>query len=232
MVSNYFHRKCNLDMMHYGHMNAFRLARSLGTHLIVGVNSDKSITECKGAPLTNDEERLAMVKGCKFVDEVLPDCPYIMSEEYLSWVIEEYNVDYVIHGDDPCIVNGKDVYETAKKTGKFKSIPRTEGISTTDIVGRMVLMSKDHHCDTMATDAPGKDREGNPLLCEQSKFLTTSRLLRLFSAGMKSPKPGAKIIYIDGAWDMFHCGHVAMLEAAKKVSVYGHITILVFKHII
>lgn len=208
------------DMMHYGHMNAFRLARSLGTHLIVGVNSDKSITECKGAPLTNDEERLAMVKGCKFVDEVLPDCPYVMSEEYLNWVIKEYNVDYVIHGDDPCIVNGKDVYETAKKTGKFKSIPRTEGISTTDIVGRMVLMSKDHHCDTMATDAPGKDREGNPLLCEQSKFLTTSRLLRLFSAGMKSPKPGAKIIYIDGAWDMFHCGHVAMLEAAKKRGDY------------
>lgn len=209
----YFHK----DMMHYGHMNAFRLARSLGTHLIVGVNSDKSITECKGAPLTNDEERLAMVKGCKFVDEVLPDCPYIMSEEYLSWVIKEYNVDYVIHGDDPCIVNGKDVYEAAKKSGKFKSIPRTEGISTTDIVGRMVLMSKSHHCDTLSADMLGKDREGNSLLCEQSKFLTTSRLLRLFSAGMKSPKPGAKIIYIDGAWDMFHCGHVAMLEAAKKV---------------
>ena len=57
------------DMMHYGHMNAFRLARSLGTHLIVGVNSDASIKECKGAPLMNDDERLTMVKGCKFVGE-------------------------------------------------------------------------------------------------------------------------------------------------------------------
>jgi cytidyltransferase-like protein len=57
------------DMMHYGHMNAFRLARSLGTHLVVGVNSDKSITECKGAPLMNDDERMTMVKGCKFVGE-------------------------------------------------------------------------------------------------------------------------------------------------------------------
>jgi ethanolamine-phosphate cytidylyltransferase len=59
------------DMMHYGHMNAFRLARSLGTHLVVGVNSDKSITECKGAPLMDDDERLAMVKGCKFVGETV-----------------------------------------------------------------------------------------------------------------------------------------------------------------
>ena len=32
------------DMMHYGHMNAFRLGKSLGTHLIVGVKSDESIT--------------------------------------------------------------------------------------------------------------------------------------------------------------------------------------------
>ena len=115
------------DMMHYGHMNAFRLARSLGSHLVVGVNSDKSITECKGAPLMNDEERLAMVKGCKFVDEVVPDCPYVMSEEYLDWVMKTYKIDYVIHGDDPCIVNGKDVYESAKKAGNFQSIPRTEG---------------------------------------------------------------------------------------------------------
>lgn len=115
------------DMMHYGHMNAFRLARSLGTHLVVGVNSDASIKECKGAPLMNDDERMTMVKNCKFVDEVVPDCPYIMSEEYLEWIIKTYNIDYVIHGDDPCIVNGKDVYESAKKAGKFQSIPRTEG---------------------------------------------------------------------------------------------------------
>lgn len=36
------------DMMHYGHMNAFRQGRSLGTKLIVGVNDDESITACKG----------------------------------------------------------------------------------------------------------------------------------------------------------------------------------------
>ena len=57
------------DLFHYGHANAFRQGLALGTYLVVGVNDDVSITECKGAPLCNDEERLAMVRGCKFVDE-------------------------------------------------------------------------------------------------------------------------------------------------------------------
>lgn len=37
-----------------------------------------------------------------------------------------------------------DVYETAVKMGKYKTIPRTEGVSTTEIVGRMLLMQKKH----------------------------------------------------------------------------------------
>lgn len=32
------------DLMHYGHMNAFRQGKALGTHLVVGVNSDETIT--------------------------------------------------------------------------------------------------------------------------------------------------------------------------------------------
>ncbi len=212
------------DMMHYGHMNAFRLARSLGTHLIVGINSDSSITQCKGPPLLNHTERLTMVQSCKFVDEIIINCPYIMNEEYVNYILTEYDVDYIIHGDDPCIVDGKDVYETAKKVGKYQSIPRTEGVSTTDIVGRMLLLNKDHHHHSSNSNGSsnGNNRTGTGNcvpLCSNSKFLTTSRLLKLFSGDMKSPEKGMKIVYIDGAFDMFHPGHVSMLEAAKKVRV-------------
>lgn len=206
------------DLLHYGHMNAFRLGRSLGTYLVVGVNSDESITACKGAPLMNDQERLTMVESCKFVDQVVPGCPYIMTTEYVNYVIEKYNIDYVIHGDDPCIVDGKDVYAAAKKCGKYLSIPRTEGVSTTDIVGRMLLMTKEHHYHDGEVDSPREAPEPE-LLGRQSKFLTTSRMLRLFSAGTKSPTDDQRIIYMDGAWDMFHCGHVAILKAAKEVSL-------------
>ena len=195
------------DLMHYGHMNAFRLAKSLGTHLVVAINSDESITKCKGPPLMNDEERLSMVSACKFVDEVVPDCPYIMNKEYLDYVFDRYKIDYVIHGDDPCIVDGQDVYAAAKESGRFRSIPRTEFVSTTDIVGRMLLLTKEHHL-----------HGGNWVLGSQSKFLTTSRMLQLFSSDVKAPAKGMRIIYMDGAWDLFHPGHVAVLKAARAVS--------------
>ena len=41
--------------------------------------------------------------------------------------------------------DGRDAYGYVKSIGKFKVIKRTEGVSTTDIVGRMLLMTKEHH---------------------------------------------------------------------------------------
>ena len=134
------------DMMHYGHVNAFRQGRALGTHLVVGVNDDESITRCKGgAPVMNDSERMATIMGCRFVDEVVPRVPYVMNDEYVRWMIERYQIDFVVHGDDPCIVDGKDVYASAQALGKYRTIPRTEGVSTTEIVGRMLLLTTEHH---------------------------------------------------------------------------------------
>jgi len=197
------------DLMHFGHMNAFRLAKSLGTQLIVGVNSDESITECKGPPLMNDEDRMTMVQSCKFVDQVIPNCPYIMNQEYLDWVVREHKIDFVVHGDDPCIVDGKDVYATAKESGKFRTIPRTEGVSTTDIVGRILSLVKEN---PLSKDV---------ILGSQSKFLTTTRLLQLFSSNNPStPRRDMKVVYMDGAWDLFHPGHVAILKAAKEVRIF------------
>ena len=74
----------------------------------MGVNDDESITRCKGPPVMNDAERLAMVRGCKFVDEVVEKVPYVMSDEYVRWVMKTHNIDFVVHGDDPCIVDGRD----------------------------------------------------------------------------------------------------------------------------
>jgi ethanolamine-phosphate cytidylyltransferase len=221
-------------------MNAFRLGRSLGTYLIVGVNSDASITECKGPPLMDDQERLTMVKACKFVDEVIPDCPYIMDGEYINWIIETYKIDFVVHGDDPCIVNGKDVYEAAKAAGKFRSIPRTQGVSTTDIIGRMLILAQHPHfnnydvnnkdgsaSDIVKSESYGADDtilplvSSSTLLCHRSVFLTTSCIIRLFCDHNNSLRVAAiqklRTIYIDGSWDLFHPGHVAILEAARKV---------------
>jgi len=167
----------------------------------------------------NDQERLTAVEGCKFVDEVVPDVPYVMNAEYLDYVIKTYNIDYVVHGDDPCIVDGKDVYAAAKDSGKFQNIPRTEGVSTTDIVGRMLLMTKDHHKETLGDGhLASKDETG--MIGSTSKFLTTSRMIRHFSSGVKNPEEHMRVGYIDGAWDMFHAGHISILSRARDMCDY------------
>lgn len=205
------------DIMHYGHMNAFRLGHGLGTELVVGVNSDKTIAECKGAaPVLNDKERQTAVAGCRFVTEVVPEVPYVMTQEYLMNIIEKYNIDYVVHGDDPVIVNGKDVYAHVKAMGKYKSIPRTEGVSTTDIVGRMLLCTKEHH----VRSSPRNVAAETNLYNRSSSFYTTSSLLKAFSLKARPRGKNQRVVYMDGAWDMFHAGHAQILERARKLGDY------------
>ncbi|KAF3783508.1 Ethanolamine-phosphate cytidylyltransferase [Nymphaea thermarum] len=62
------------------------------------------------------------------------DAPYAITEEFMDKLFDEYRIDYIIHGDDPCLLlDGSDAYALAKKAGRYKQIKRTEGVSTTDM---------------------------------------------------------------------------------------------------
>jgi ethanolamine-phosphate cytidylyltransferase len=258
------------DLMHYGHANALRQAATLGDELVVGLVPDREILRCKGPPLLNEDERLELVESVKWVDEVLTGVPYDLTPEFLDELFTKHRIDYVIHGDDPCILpDGTDAYAYAKKSGRFRMIKRTEGVSTTDIVGRMLMcsrnnsrfvhpetrdltkmfsmgherdletesnqsydeedivqdineqMSKTEHVEQM-TDEPsgatprkaaGVELEARPITV--SRFMPTSRRIVQFSSGKVAP-PGSKIVYIDGAFDLFHVGHVEILKAARQ----------------
>ena len=212
------------DLMHFGHMNAFRQARALGDQLVVGVNSSATVAVCKGSPtVLTDEERQGAVSACRFVDEIVPASPYVMTAEYIQEMIVAKNIDFFVHGDDPCIVDGKDVYEAAKKAGRYRSFPRTEGISTTDILGRVLALSKEHHEPATIfkqTDAAQEhDTKNNAATyaCSKSQFLVTSHLMEAFRGPRSKPSDGQRIIYVDGSWDMFHAGHTSFLRKAKEL---------------
>ena len=131
------------DLFHYGHANALRQARALGDELIVGINMDEEIKQIKGPPVMNDWERQTMVSSVKWVTKVVTDVPYMMTPEYLDMIMTKYEIDFVVHGDDPCLMpDGSDVYAHVKKLGKYREVKRTEGVSSTDIVGRMLLCAR------------------------------------------------------------------------------------------
>eukprot|EP00798_Chlamydomonas_sp_ICE-L_P032543 gene32543-17260_t len=212
------------DMMHYGHANALRQAKAAGEVLVVGLIPDSEILRCKGPPVMDEKERTVLVEAIKWVDEVVQGVPYDLSPDFMQELFTKHKIDYVLHGDDPCLLpDGTDAYAHAKKLGRFKMIKRTEGISTTDIVGRMLtctrtnqLMADKPHelAKAFSLGEEGEMDDGNNSRTTLSRFLPTSRRLVQFSNG-RVPPEGARIVYIDGAFDCFHAGHVKILKAAK-----------------
>lgn len=249
------------DMMHYGHANALRQAKALGDVLVVGLIPDSEILRCKGPPVLNERERTLLVDAVKWVDEIVKGVPYDLSPEFVEELFTKHKIDYIIHGDDPCLLpDGTDAYAHAKKLGRFKMIKRTEGVSTTDIVGRMLTCTRANPHMTKEVDSQvhpltrsfsqghrggqGSNPSGERTLSPQnsskshtavpeeeveqqqpqtprdlrvgvSRFLPTSRRLVQFSEGQSAPE-GSTIVYIDGAFDVFHAGHVEILRLAKE----------------
>jgi ethanolamine-phosphate cytidylyltransferase len=166
-------------------------ARSLGDYLIVGIHTDEEVERVKGAPpLMRDEERYESVRACKWVDQLVTEVPYSFdTQEQLQEYIDRYQIDYIVHGDDPCFTpDGRDVYEHVKAKGMFKAVKRTEGVSTTDIVGRMLTCGMEHFVDDeeirgkRASDISADDAVSASEAVRRSNFLPTSHRIRQFSS--------------------------------------------------
>jgi ethanolamine-phosphate cytidylyltransferase len=58
------------DLIHSGHYNAIRQAKTLGDELIIGMSPDADIMIYKGPPILTSDERAEIMKSCKWVSEV------------------------------------------------------------------------------------------------------------------------------------------------------------------
>ena len=128
------------DLFHIGHMRALQQAKSAFAHLapnnpqvelVVGVTGDTETHKRKGLTVLSARERAESVRHCKWVDEVIPDCPWIVTTDFL----EKHKIDYVAHDDLPYGADeGDDIYGPIKEKGMFLVTQRTEGLSTTGII--------------------------------------------------------------------------------------------------
>ena len=120
------------DLFHYGHIEFLRKAHALGDHLLVGICCDEAVQTYKWKPILSMEERVASVTGCRYVDEVVPDAPWIIGR---AW-IEKHKIDLVVHGDDYSQEQLESIYHVPISMGIFRTVPYTPGISTTEIIRR------------------------------------------------------------------------------------------------
>ena len=101
------------------------------TYLLVGVTGDAETHKRKGLTVLTGPERAETVRHCKWVDEVVEDCPWVVTPAFL----EKHKIDYVAHDDLPYgAAEGDDIYKPIKEQGKFLPTQRTEGVSTTGII--------------------------------------------------------------------------------------------------
>lgn len=125
------------DLFHLGHMRQLEQAKKAfpDVHLLVGVTGDDETHRRKGLTVLSGRERAETVRHCKWVDEVIENCPWIVTPEFL----EEHQIDYVAHDDIPYGADeGDDIYKPIKEAGKFLVTQRTEGVSTTGIITKVV----------------------------------------------------------------------------------------------
>lgn len=125
------------DLFHYGHMRCLMQAKNLfpNVFLIVGVTNDSLTKFHKGELIMNEKERYESVKHCRYVDQVVEDAPWVITQEFL----DKYKIDYVCHDDIPYkSKESADVYDFLKAQNKFVPTRRTVGVSTTDIITKIV----------------------------------------------------------------------------------------------
>ncbi|KZT57568.1 hypothetical protein CALCODRAFT_495961 [Calocera cornea HHB12733] len=125
------------DIFHFGHALQLRQAKLSfpSVYLLVGVCSDTLVNQHKSPACMTHGERCESVRHCKWVDEVVPEAPWVIDDAFL----DKYKIDYVAHDEEPYkSLTHDDVYAHVKELGKFLPTRRTPSISTSELLERIV----------------------------------------------------------------------------------------------
>lgn len=118
------------DLLHYGHINILKRAKLLGDYLIVAISTDEfNKIKHKQAHFAYEERKL-ILEAIKYVDEVIPENNW----EQKVRDVREYKVDVFVMGDD-----WVGEFDFLKEYCEVKYLPRTEGISTTQIKEELAI---------------------------------------------------------------------------------------------
>lgn len=122
------------DVIHKGHVDYLSRASSLGERMIVGLNTDKSVSNLKGPsrPIQDERSRAEIVASMFFVDAVV-----MFDEETPYELINFLKPDILVKGSDYSIDNiiGADV--VMANGGRVETMDFVDGYSTTNIINKI-----------------------------------------------------------------------------------------------
>ena len=205
------------DLLHSGHFNAIRQANKLGDQLYIGLVTDDDIIKHKEFGLMKINERARLVNACKWVNGIYKDVPYVPHPEFL----DKNKLDCIAHGDDPCLgLDGEDVYKEFKKLNKYREFKRTEGVSTTDIVGRLLMkgidLQREHDEKIVLQKFTAPTSSG---------LLGTVERFKDFS-DKKNYNSSKKNAYLCGAFDILQEGHIDVFDKIALLEMNLYVGVL------
>ena len=122
------------DIIHRGHVELLRFAKSLGDVLIVGLNDDESVRRLKGKnrPINTLEDRALVLLSIRWVDFVVP-----FSEDTPERIIKEISPDILVKGGDYRVgeIAGADF--VLSRGGRVEIFNYLEGYSTSSIIRKI-----------------------------------------------------------------------------------------------
>ncbi len=122
------------DIVHLGHVDYLEKARNLGDHLVVGLNTDSSVSRFKGPnrPVQDETSRARLLASFQFVDLVV-----LFNEDTPKDLISSLVPDVLVKGSDYLAENivGADVVQGAG--GKVTTLDFVPGYSTSKVIEKI-----------------------------------------------------------------------------------------------
>ncbi|MBN2743174.1 D-glycero-beta-D-manno-heptose 1-phosphate adenylyltransferase [Breznakibacter xylanolyticus] len=122
------------DLVHRGHVEYLSLAANKGTKLVLGLNTDASVSRLKGPlrPLVDEQSRAFLLAAFSFIDLVV-----LFDEETPYDLIKAIQPDVLVKGSDykPEEIVGYDI--VTGRGGTVETVDLVEGFSTTNLVKKI-----------------------------------------------------------------------------------------------
>lgn len=158
---------------------------------MVGCCNDELTHRYKGKTVLTEQERYESLRHCRWVDEVVRDAPWVVTPEFL----EKNAIDFVAHDALPYAdasgdaVSGGDVYGIVKALGKFVETRRTEGVSTSDIILRIL---KDYNEYVLRNLSRGYSRQELGVSLVRAQQLRVRQAARAVAARVAEGRAAAR----------------------------------------